>query len=81
SIFLLFFFPPQKEPKSANVKLVLNHTNFVLHVILSSNIAFRHRQAVPAPHRRGLLLWQYHRQLHTVMWTGTTVCFAANPQI
>ena len=32
SFFLLFFFPPQKEPKSASIKLVLNHTNYVLYV-------------------------------------------------
>ena len=32
SILLLFFFPPQKEPKSASIKLVSNHTKIVLHV-------------------------------------------------
>ncbi|WP_204368785.1 hypothetical protein, partial [Brachyspira hyodysenteriae] len=26
------FSPPQKEPKSASIKLVLNHTKIVLHV-------------------------------------------------
>ena len=41
--FLLFFFPPQKEPissidsdtlrESARIELVLNNTNFILHVI------------------------------------------------
>ena len=44
SIFLFNFFQPQKVAKSASIKLVLNNTNFVLHVNnllhLSSNIAF-----------------------------------------
>ena len=31
-MFLFNFFPPQKVAKSASIKLVLNNTNYVLHV-------------------------------------------------
>ena len=39
---MLFFFPPQKEPKSASVKLVLNHTKIVLYVIYIIKIKLKY---------------------------------------